>query len=310
MTIDFKETSKKVETNTFKMLQPSGKFIYQIDVSTGKPIKNEYNLLRHFGTLWYLGRGSDNARRAYTMKGLKWAYDKYWYRSKHITGAAYQYKGEIKTGGVALAILAKIALNDLKDTDKLSDFLLSMQKEDGDFIHKLDINLKDSGFLSEYYTGEILFALASLEAISPDKKRMKAIMKCMEKLLSTGYGIAEQSHWMMHALNATYAINHNPMYVSHSCAIVHHIIKHTEFQNRGCNPIGCRIEGLLANAKILKQESPQSDTFKVRFSIIERNIDLMLAHLKDGYFHKNNIVQIDNQQHCGDALRTYISLSE
>ena len=76
MKIEFKDwpaISELVEKKTIEMLKPDGKFYYQIDVNTGKPIKGEYNLLRHFGTIWYLGQSKNSTRRIYAIKGLKWA---------------------------------------------------------------------------------------------------------------------------------------------------------------------------------------------------------------------------------------------
>jgi hypothetical protein len=302
--------SKKVERNTFNMITPSGKFNYQVD-KNGKPIKGEYNLLRHFGTLWYLGRCEDNARRAYVMRGLKWADDKYLVKATApFKGKAYFYKDSIKTGGVALAILAKLALGSHEQIDSLVDFLLSCQKPDGDFIHKLDRSNKDTGFKSEYYTGEILFALASVQAVRPSPRLIAACMKCIDMLISIKYGIKEQSHWMMHALNAMYRVNHNPIYVSCSSAIASDITKNTQYLDRGCTPIGCRVEALVANAKILKQQMPSGDAYMARFNIIENNIVAMLKHQRNGYFLKDGVCQIDYQQHCGDAMREYTLISQ
>jgi hypothetical protein len=305
--VSLTELSKQVELNTIRLIDPAtGKYHYQCD-DNGKPIKGQYNLLRHFGTTWYLAQQPEfkNSQRAAINKTLRWA-DKY-LRVKD-GQAFYFYKDSIKTGGVALAILAKLACKDYSNLEQMSNFLLAQQKPSGDFVHKI-VDGEDSGFESGYYTGEILFALAELEKKFPDKKRLKAICKALNYLIPLNYGVEEQSHWMLYALNAAFAVNADARYSAHAYHIVHHIQRHLEFQKRGATPIGCRIEGLLQYILLRKQEHPNDDVLHLAHSnFIEHNIGLMCNHQKNGYFLKDGICQIDYNQHCGTALRNYLNI--
>ena len=207
-------------------LQPGGMFVYQRNARTGRPVTGQYNLLRHFGSLWAMldVAGEDPAVRAQAARGVSWAIKRFYGRTNR--GGAFRKRNWLATGCSGLALLAMHRLPERSPTvdatcAELVDFLLAIQIDNAadplylDFPHKIMLDgpivdgmwdartLAIAPFRSNYYTGEILFGLITHLAragADPDGRLRRAITGCLRTLRARDYGVAERSHWMMYAI--------------------------------------------------------------------------------------------------------------
>src|SRR6185295_7803502 len=129
-------------------------------------------------------------------------------------------KDVVKLGGVGLAdlmIREYAQLDDQIDAEslallypegpeqhclRLENYIVAQLSGD-DFIHKRAFSTGDIyPFKSDYYTGEVLFALMQ------SSRHILPIRMAMGRLLDAGYGLAEQSHWMAYAACAALKVGY------------------------------------------------------------------------------------------------------
>jgi hypothetical protein len=234
-------------------------------------------------------------------------------------------KDVVKIGGVGLAALmvrelaslAATAGPDLLDSlypegadlhcTRLENYALS-QLGTEDFIHKRRFSDGDIlPFHSDYYTGEVLFALVKSPRIVP------AVRTVMESLFERNYGIPEQSHWMAYAscaaLKAGYCDREKT--VAYIGRLMEGIITDTAYRQRHeSTPTACRSEALVEFLLTQRQLAdageaiPESLVERAR-KTVEENLSLQLEYYGAGQFRKgreSDKVQIDYIQHNGAAF--------
>lgn len=257
-------------------LEPGGKFCYQRNAQTGRPVPGQYNLLRHFGSLWALLelRGDDPAVRDRVDRALRWAVERYYVRGR--AGGAFRKRDWIATGCSGLALLALNrnpgrAWTELRAA--LADFLLAQQILDPadefhlDFHHKIPLAdpAASTPFRSAYYTGEILFGLVTeLVAVRrsgdglPRAARIEtAVSAAMGALQARDYGVAERSHWMMYAIRHYCAAEqlYRPDLLAWAGRIAASVLASGRRSTRSA-PTACRVEAQVQFLDLLDECPP------------------------------------------------------
>jgi hypothetical protein len=222
-------------------------------------------------------------------------------------------KDNVKLGGAGLAILALVELAKAKPQERfiklardLGEYILLQRRADGDFVHKRNFwNDRPDSFVSEYYTGEALFGLLRLYDATGEARWFEEAKSSELQLAERRYGVAQQSHWMLYALEQFHRIDPRPVYREHARQIVDDIIFSPLYrESNRSTPIACRSEGLLAYMRLCHQLSA-SDALRKELhecrTVVSQNLQLQLGYRRsDGSFIRgdgSNEVRIDYIQH-------------
>lgn len=303
------------------LVRPDGRFVYRY-TPQGRET-GSYNLLRHCGTVWSMCSVAPHRPHLDTVvHRAKFALD--WLLQSRVRrykdGLCVISKGNMaKLGGAGLAVLACAAvakaINDptyLDTAEEFGRFILGRRRPDGDFAHKLVLDTgRVTGFRSDYYTGEALFALAILQKCRPDAAWEAALSDSLSQLSDRDYGVPQQSHWMMYALAEAAPILGPRVHLDYAARIARHIIEHKGYrQRRMSTPIACRTEALMAFLGFLDMAGAQDHLLvSEAFEDVERNLQLQLEwrHPNGGFAKGDHLpqVQIDYVQHNISAFLAY-----
>ncbi len=306
-----------------QLIKPDGTFTYRYDYILRQQ-QPGYNILRHCGCVWALNL-SEQVGELTVGEGVQRAMN--WLAAKRMVpsrqaGLCVEEGGNTKLGGNALAILALVSRSDFSRRDRelikgLCAHIWMQSREDGDFIHRRNIHTGEAeAFRSDYYTGEALFALLSAAYKLSDKHQAARAQNALLGLVATGYGISEQSHWMMYAVEVCHRHALNANLVSYAEQLVDNIISLPSYRaEHRCTPIACRTEALLAYLRMLPPgERRVQDRALRAWRTIEENLVLQLRdRLPDGAFRKgadSSEVRIDYLQHNLTALLGHSQLKE
>lgn len=319
----------------FRLLGLGGRFTYAHRENDPEAVLPGYNMLRHCGTLWFMLTAVRALRlpllqteaRALSA-GLSYA-GKRMARPDWAPGLALVTKGEVKLGGVGLALLALSDYRQMPDllpkprlpaplADTLiglSDYALSQERpgKPGDFHHKRRLaDGHDSGFFSDYYTGEALFGLIASGA--PAARTAPVA----QALMKQGYGIDVQSHWMAYAACAACDAGLVPDDLGRAYlgALSGAITGDAAYRNRAeSTPIACRSEALARFLWLDKRHPGRflapADLVQIRRTLTE-NLALQLRWFRRGQFRKGDAsdkVQIDYIQHNAMAFLAWAQLA-
>lgn len=246
-----------------RLTGPDGRFVYRYDALTGLP-GHGYNTLRHCGAAWAM---LDVARRAGPLpavvaaagRALGWLSTRALCQPPDDPAAVCVASGDsVKLGGSGLAMLALCEYAALGDRSRLplaaalARYVLTQRRLDGDFHHKRSLAtgaLVD--FRSDYYTGEALFGLARLAAVSGEARWRTAAAWSARMLAPTDYGRAVHSHWMLYALAAIHAGEPEPVLRAYAGRIAAAIVAEPGYRAEGrSTPVSCRSEGLMAYLRL------------------------------------------------------------
>lgn len=299
-----------------------GQFRYRYDARTGENLSG-YNILRHSGAIWALVdtyRDTEDARLLNAaQRALRYLLDKSLRFYRSYQNVCICEENTIKLGGNALAALAMLTMFSITRerllltlSEQLCQFMLDQRLEQGELVHKRYFESgKISSFRSMYYTGEALLAILTLYQQTEDSHWLDAAIEIEKPLAAQGYGIAEQSHWMLYALDLLTRFSPSPIYYRHAAAIATDILDKPEYlaSNRS-TPIACRSEGLLAFLR--QQPSADNETTSLRarcLDQVECNLSRQMAfHLDDGAFirggndNRHHEIRIDYIQHNISSL--------
>ncbi|MDP2829178.1 MAG: hypothetical protein Q8O37_11300 [Sulfuricellaceae bacterium] len=308
-----------------QLVDKDGRFKYRFDPVSGS-VAEGYNVLRHCGAVWAMLEVSGHSDQkkdivASGTRAVTYLLNQFMKFSPDYRYACIAEDNSIKLGGNALAILAMLSVyratgdGILKTlAESLGKYILKDWKADGDFVHKRYLKSgKVSDFKSMYYTGEALLALLHLFEASGDERWLEAVIRSEDALAPSDYGAAEQSHWMLYALELLCQYRWNENYARHAGKIVRHILDFPEYRSWGrSTPTACRSEGLLAFVRLLDQGKCSQELAGLRIACLEA-IDLNLgeqlrfqldtgAFIRGGDDHRKNEVRIDYIQHNISAL--------
>ncbi|HEY4057628.1 MAG TPA: hypothetical protein VGM39_13530 [Kofleriaceae bacterium] len=223
-------------------MSPSGRYIYEHDLSTGKqsdPERGAYSMPRHAGTTYFLAQ-------LYRITHEEWLREPIERAFKHLAdllangrcantlpdGTEFdcvldRNESQAQLGSTALTIVAlaeyQLATNDtryLALATKLANFILFMQRPDGSFMHIYDPRTKKPDPVQElfYYSGESALALARMYQVTKDKKYAVATGKALDWLVHWydffmgGYFYGEE-HWTCIASEAIWPAVVNEEYL-------------------------------------------------------------------------------------------------
>ena len=335
-----------------RAVEPSGRFVYSYLPKTDR-VKDKYNALRHCGTVYSM-------LELYAVTGdaelLAAAERAIGYLREHLIGrctltvdgaeietACVVEDGEVKLGGNALAIVALAQhaaatgeKRHLPLIDELGRWILATQAEDGEFlIHKQSHpEGVRSSFISGYYPGEALLALARRP--EPDPAWLDATARGARWLIEVRDGNVptrdlNHDHWLLYALNEIHRQRPDPIFPSHAERITRAIL---DSQRRDpephpdwvgsyytpprSTPTATRSEGLGA-AYLMMQAADRHDLaapllealeLGVRFQLQTQFLPESCLYVDDparvlGGFHRsltNYEIRIDYVQHNISAL--------
>ena len=223
-------------------VKENGSFVYEYYPQTNKE-NSQYNMLRHAGTIYamveiYEMTGDKallekiNKAVAFLLANLKSTHVK---NQEVLVGID---EGNIKLGANALALLALTKYMDVTKTSqyletvrKLARWIRLTQSPQGRFlIHKQDFATQQvSGFESNYYPGEAIYALTFLYRIDKNDEWLDTAEKAANYLIYVrdgGKSLAQISHdhWLIYGLNELYRLRPDKIYYEHAHKITEAIL--------------------------------------------------------------------------------------
>ena len=299
------------------LIKPDGRFDYR--TQDGESLGG-YNLLRHCGTAWSIvdiaGQlGGLDQQVAAAARAMGWLVKR---RIEPLNGGlCIASNGAAKLGGAGLGMLALTALARVGDRDQhlttaegLARFALSLQREDGDFHHKVATGTGDVlDFHSDYYTGEALFGLVQVYRATLDEQYLTPVIRAIQALDRLDYGVKEQSHWMSYAIVALHAVTEETWLVDYAGRIIRNILDRPVYRRRRRSaPTACRVEAFMTYGDMLHRTG--GETTGPRWDEVMENAALDLValiglRLPDGGFiggYDDPAVQIDYIQHSASAF--------
>ena len=213
-------TGKKYILNIIKnstnylinQFQDDGSFIYGIYPQYNEII-NDYNILRHAGTVWSLicsYKIAPDENLANTIeKSISYLIKQIKYLNKSNAFVLEEKNNELKLGGASLTVIVLTEYMDTFKTNKYKDICLKLgngilsmlNKKTGKFCHVLneDGSLKDMT-RTIYYDGEATFALCKLYGLNKDKKWLDATLASINYFIKNNYE-DYCSQWIAYSLN-------------------------------------------------------------------------------------------------------------
>ena len=285
-----------------------GQFDYLYEPTTDK-VSDEYNILRHAGTIYAMMELYEVTRDA----GLRAAAERaiqYLLRAVRpcptVDEAAWVVeRGQVKLGGNALAIVALAeharvtgVKTHLPTMESLARWIVSVQKPDGRFaVHKLAVaGGKVSSFRSGYYPGEAILALLRLHALRGggkqgawlDAARRSARYLILVRDAKLATDQLPPDHWLLYGLNELFRFRDNPLYPRHArrigrsirnAQIRHHrepdLVGGYGLPTPGSTPAATRTEGLTALWGLLEDLGHLNEARDV-FEAIRRGVRFQL----------------------------------
>jgi uncharacterized protein YyaL (SSP411 family) len=213
-------------------LYADGSFVYEYDPLT-RTESNAYNMLRHAGTaysLFELYGATGSERYAEAGEHALTYLDAQLVPCPTVAAALCVLENnEIKLGGNGLAVLAMATeihttqnATRLSTAQALAEYIVGTQSASGEFrAHKTDGDGVVSDFISGYYPGEAIFALARLYAIDGNERWIDSAHRGAEWLITVrdaGKDIdeLEHDHWLLYGLRELYAHTPNELYLEHA----------------------------------------------------------------------------------------------
>ena len=311
------------------LIREDGSFRYRYDSTTGD-LLNGYNVLRHAGTIWSMLGVYREVGDATILEGAKRAthylLDSYLRFFRSYNNACICEDNKIKLGGNSLATLALMSLYELTRepfllavAEQLTHFVIAQRAEKGMLVHKRYFaSGKISDFTSMYYTGEALLSLLHVYRLTGRDDLLDLVLEIEDELAAGDYGVAEQSHWMLYALELLSIFQQGPRHYQHAAKIANHILDNPDYLAwERSTPIACRSEGLLA---FLRMKRPIGvDDIVLREKCVEqirynltRQLDFRLpdgAFLRGGHDRRKDEVRIDYIQHNISSFLGYAQLA-
>ena len=259
----------------------TGMFVYEYDPFTNTSSTENYNILRHAGTIYSMMQTYNETKNTSLLEATQRAIG---YLSDQIKPFndtyCVVYNDEVKLGGSALAIIAlaeytKVTGDQqyLSTMNKLADYLILNQKPSGEFLSKRYYSTNEiSSFVSSYYPGEAILALCRLYALTGDQSLLDTATLASEYLIldrdaDVSIENLNHDHWLLMALNELYRFDQKQIYLDHAKKISLAII---DFQRNEHNrlsekeawlgsyytpprstPTATRSEGLIASYQLL-----------------------------------------------------------
>lgn len=286
-----------------RSVKENGSFVYSYSPVTGRD-NGPYNILRHAGTVYSMFEVYEVTRSRELLLAAEQALE---FLVSHLRQSPFNSRAltvversSSKLGGDGLALLAlsrhMLITGSKKYADKLEGLALGIQarqRSDGSFVHKVMMpSGKDSGFKSNFYPGEAIFALVRYYQLSKDMRWLSAAEKAadyrIERALSRG-GRLTHDHWLLYGLSELYPLKKKATYLNYLNRLVNEIIASQitsseyldwiggYYSPPASTPTATRSEGLCAVHDILKRSGDASLVGRVK-EAVERGVLFQLYH--------------------------------
>lgn len=195
-------------------VKEDGKFVYGYYPTYDNEIDN-YNILRHAGTIWSLVSFYKNTGDETMLPKIESTIDylvngSIEYPTEDTAYVIERKADEVKLGGNGITVVMLIDYMQQFGTDRFRDLviklgngILAMQNPaTGEYYHVLnsqDYSLKDED-RTVYYDGEATFALAKLYGYTKDPKYLEAATKAADYFIANDYA-QYRDHWVAYSLN-------------------------------------------------------------------------------------------------------------
>jgi len=340
-----------------RVVLPNGLFLYEVDAVTND-VSDNYNILRHAGTSYSMMELFEVTQRPTLLEATQRALS--YLEQQAIPCPDFpdvlclEEANEIKLGGNGLAILAfakhAIVTGDQRYLDTavgLAAWILKTQSFAGEFTkHKMFANNAElDDFISDYYPGEALFALARLSAVTGDRRFIDAAHRGADWLINVRDAGKESAdlnsdHWFLYALNELHADQALEQYVVHTRKITDRIVNEQHWGLRGSKkdwnggygdpprstPAATRSEGLAAAVRLFRRANDpvyearamtaldRSIPFQLRTQMTPAKARRLAADsISIGGFHESldeYSIRIDYVQHNLSAILAYLKLKQ
>ena len=227
-------------------VRSNGKFVYSyLPKTDGVP--DRYNILMHSGTVYSMLELYEVTGDADLLQAAERAIDYLLASSLPCevddeSVLCVVEDEEVKLGGAGLAAIALAKYTEVTGDERylaelvaLGRTMQALQHESGEFTHKITYpEGEDTGFVSQFYPGEALLALARIYAIDPDEGWLDTAERGAQYLINVrdkGLSISQltHDHWLLYALNELYRYRPNSTYRDHATRIARAIM---QSQNR------------------------------------------------------------------------------
>jgi hypothetical protein len=210
-----REAALAAAAHLARNLRRDGTFRYEVDATTDEETP-DYNWPRHSGATVYLAEAAGRFRNRTLLRAARLAASRL---TDHATLSCGKYRciGEgdrVDLGSAALALLAYSQLVLFKIDEsltprvvELTEFLRSMQRPDGEFMHVYDRAKNEPVDVQyAYYTGEAALALSRAHRITKNPKDLEAARAALDLTANrrwTFFGSNyywDSEHWTCQAL--------------------------------------------------------------------------------------------------------------
>lgn len=293
-------------------IKEDGSFVYGIFPCFDNEINN-YNILRHAGTLWSLicsyRMSPDDSLAEEIERVVGFMLDNVVYDSD---GRAYLYEeksDEIKLGGCGIALVALTEYMDVFQNEKykevcraLGDGILSMMNLDtGEYYHVLngDFSRKEE-FRTVYYDGEATFGLCRLYGLTGDQAYLDAAKAAVAHFIEADY-IQYKDHWVAYSMNEiTKYVTDNRSYYEFALANAQENLREIRMK-KTIHPI--YLELLMATFEVYErmvENGIRVDDFDLQefLDTISVRVDRQL----NGYFYPEYAMYMQNPQRILDTF--------
>lgn len=228
----------------------NGKFRYLVNLDPTVKLPQQYNILRHAGSIYSLTMYEEEFPAYETREVLERAVG--FIKKKSIAPlpedsnllAVWSYPElngsknpvQAKLGGTGLGLVALLSAEKVMPGTtsidimrKMGDFIIFMQKRDGSFYSKYIPSKggRNDEWISLYYPGEAALGLLMLYEKDPSQKWLDAAAKAIAYLarLRTGRSVVEPDHWALLATARLLPLYHRSSQPVPAEAILRHAIQ-------------------------------------------------------------------------------------
>ncbi len=277
-----------------------GKFNYSYEPKIDND-KTSYNILRHAGTIYSMLESYEVSKADKILTAAQAAIRYLIRQLKEVTlngehTLVVVEEGYIKLGGNALAALALAKFIKItQDThyfpilQKLGAWIVNTQSPQGEFtIHKQAVTGEiNTTFISEYYPGEALFALARLYQLDPQERWLNCAVNGALFLINVRDKDLEDKqlshdHWLLYALNEIHRLHQNDEIYAHALRIANVIMKSQRMQSKTLDWIGSYYNPPRSTPTATRMEGLGASYLLVRDQGNKALADTMLSSIKAG----------------------------
>lgn len=250
---DLRDASTLAGTYLARMVDANGRFLYLYDAARNASI-NDYNLLRHAGTLWSMfqivAMNGDASVRASAERGLDYMVRDFAWRDPRHPDAVFLREGhggsrtgDVKLGACGLGILAFVEAEragvELSAERRavmlgLGHGILAMQKPDGELrSYHTPPGGKENTRRSVYYPGEAILALTELRVLDGDERWLEAATRAADFQVErrwNKFGVempVPPDAWLAQALEKLWLLTKDEKYERYAYRIADELLRTT-----------------------------------------------------------------------------------